>query len=138
VIKQQQIKDAMEEERIDIMFVDETHFRQGANNDLSVFKPQYYKEQGFGEKNGGGKMILVSNRINHMPWVPDKMLTWVENVGSGMRLAVCTVYMATGVIGNTAYQDWNISLYRYLANEIRALESEGNGCILMGDFNERN
>ena len=144
VIKQQQIKDAMEENHIDIMFADETHFRQGANNDLSVFKPwtQYYKERGFGEKNGGGKMILVSNRINHMPWVPDKVPTWVENERSwirvhnqGMRLAVCTVYMAAEVIGNTAYQDWNISLYGYLSNEIRALESEGYGCILMGDFN---
>ena len=72
-------------------------------------------------------MILVSNRIIHMPWVPDKVPTWVENERSwirvhnqGMRLAVCTVYMAAEVIGNTAYQDWNISLYGYLSNEIRA------------------
>ena len=143
VIKQQQIKDAMEEEQIDIMFVDKTHFRQGANNDLSVFKPwtQYYKERGLGEKNGGGKIILVANRINHMPWVPDKAPAWVKNECSwirvhnqGMRLAICTVYMAVEIIENTAYQDWNIALYGYLANEIRALESEGYGCILMGDF----
>ena len=143
VIKQQQIKDAMEEEQIDIMFVDKTHFRQGANNDLSVFKPwtQYYKERGLGEKNGGGKIILVANRINHMPRVPDKAPAWVKNECSwirvhnqGMRLAICTVYMAAEIIENTAYQDWNIALYGYLANEIRALQSEGYGCILMGDF----
>ena len=144
MIKQQQIQNAMEEEQIDIMFVDETHFRQGANNDLSIFKPwtQYYKERGFGEKNGGGKLILVTNRINHMPWVPDKAPAWVENERSwirvhnqGMRLAICTVYMAAEVIGNTVYQDWNITLYGCLTNEIQALEREGYGCVLMGDFN---
>ena len=39
VLKQQQIAEVMEEEQIDIMMVDETHFRLGANNDLSVFSP---------------------------------------------------------------------------------------------------
>ena len=57
VIKQQQIKDAMKEEQIDIMFADKTHFRQGANNDLSVFKPwtQYYKERDLVRRMVGAK-----------------------------------------------------------------------------------
>ena len=39
VLKQQQIAEEMDEEQIDVMMVDETHFRLGSNNDLSVFGP---------------------------------------------------------------------------------------------------
>ena len=91
----------MEEEQIDLMFVDETHFRFGANNDLSVFSPwtQYYRERNYGDKNGGGKMVLVSDRIIHSPWSPVNTEPWVENertwiIIHNLHLAICLVYMA--------------------------------------------
>ena len=133
-IKQQQIQDVMEEEMRDIMFVEETHFRESANNDLSAFRQwtQCYKERKFGEKIGSGKMILISNRVNHSQWVPDGAPEWIDNIRNwvrvhnrGMRLAV-SVYLAFEVIGNTAYQDWNMMMYGHLLNQVQCLESEGS------------
>ena len=107
----------------------ETHFGEGANNDLSVFWQwtQCYKERKFGEKIGSGKSILISNRVNHSQWVLDGAPEWIENEQNwvrvhnrGMRLAV-SVYMA---FDNTAYQDWNITMYGHLSNQVQCMESE--------------
>ena len=144
VLKQQQIAEVMDEEQIDVMMVDETHFRFGSNNDLSVFGPwtQYYRERNYGEKNGGGKMVLVSDRINHSTWSPENTAPWVENErtwiiihNQSFRLAICSVYMAAEVIGGMTYKDWNRELYGCIGNEIHSLEQDGYGCILIGDFN---
>ena len=144
VLKQQQIAEVMEEEQIDIMIVDETNLHLGANNDLSVFShwTQYYRERSYGEKNGGDKMVLVSDRINHSTWSPENTAPWVENErtwiiirNQSFRLAICSVYMATKVIGGTAYKDWNRELYGCIGNEIHNLEQDGYGCLLKGDFN---
>ena len=142
VLKQQQIAEVMEGEQIDLMLVDETHFRFGANNDLSAFSPwtQYYRERNFGDKNGGGKMVLISDRIVHSPWSPENTEPWVENertwiIIHNLRLAICSVYMAAEVAGGTTYKDWNRELYGCIGNEISSLEQDGYGCIVIGDFN---
>ena len=144
VLKQQQVAEVMEGEQIDLMLIDETHFRYGANNDLSVFSPwtQYYRERSYADKNGGGKMILVSDRLNHSEWSPKNGLPWVENErawilihNQGMRLAVCSVYMAAEVMGSTGFKDWNRELYAHIADEISCLEQDVYGCIIIGDFN---
>ena len=142
VLKQQEIAEVMEEEQIDLMFVDETHFRFDANNDLSVFSPwtQYYRERNYGDKNGGGKMVLVSDRIIHSPWSPVNTEPWVDNertwiIIHNLHLAICSVYMAAEVASSTAYKDWNRELYGCIGNEISSLEQDGYGCIVIGDFN---
>ena len=118
VLKQQQIAEVMEGEQIDLMLVDETHFRFSANNDLSAFSPstQYYRERNYGDKNGRGKMVLVSDRIVHSPWSPENAAPWVENertwiIIHNLRLAICLVYMAAEVAGATSYKDWNREPY---------------------------
>ena len=55
--KQQELIDLMEIEQLDVVMVDETHFKRDSNIDLSAFDAYspIFIERGFGEKHGGGK-----------------------------------------------------------------------------------
>ena len=71
--KQQEIADAMERERLDLLFVDETHLKRGSNEDMSLIDPwnPIYLERGMGLKKGGGKLVLRSERLNCLIWNPE-------------------------------------------------------------------
>ena len=78
-------------------------------------------ERGYVDKHGGGKMILVSNRVIHIRWDPQGGDAWVSNERGWVlvhnkeaRIAVCTVYLAAEVSSNTGYKDWNDQIYGHL------------------------
>ena len=63
--KQQELIDLMQQELLDVVMVDETHFKKNSNLDLSAF--DVYSpiciERGFGDKPGGGKMVIFSKKF---------------------------------------------------------------------------
>ena len=142
--KQLRIAEVMERESIDIMCLDEIHFRKGSNVSLAVFSDwtQYYMERGYVDKHGGGKMILVSNRVNHIMWEPQGGDAWKNNErgwvlvhNKGVRIAGCTVYMAAEVSTNTGNKDWNDQMYGHLTAEVQSLTRDGYKIMILGDMN---
>ena len=63
--KQQELIDLMELELLDLVTVDETHFKRNSNIDLSAFDAYspIFIERGVGEKAGGGIMVLISKNF---------------------------------------------------------------------------
>ena len=144
--KQLAVAEAMEAEGVDVMFCDETHHRDGASLDLSAFGDLqvYTAERGFGTKAGGGKIVLVNKRINHMVYKPsvaedkkwiEKERIWVMVFSGNQKFAFCSVYLAAEVATNTDFRDWNASIYECLQNEVRQLEADGFKCMVVGDLN---
>ena len=135
----------MLEEQIDLCLIDETHFRNGNNIDLSIFdewSPRYL-ERGFGDKGGGGKMILTSKRLVCRSWAPDlKDNEWVGNErawtlvhNGGCKLAICSIYMAAEVVANNDFRAWNDCVYGILAGEVQCLKNDGYDVMVIGDLN---
>ena len=61
--------------------------------------------------------------------------TWVLIHEGSVKLAVCFVYMAAEITGNTEFKDWNEKLYANLQSDLDTLTGKGYESIFMGDFN---
>ena len=66
-IKKKLVVDILEEQQLSLMGLAETHLREGHHGDLSMFKGYRIitAERWFGDKMGGGLMILVKDGVNH-------------------------------------------------------------------------
>ena len=126
--KQQEIIDLMENESIDLLMVDETHFKKDSNVDLSAFSnySPIFIERDFGLKQGGWKMILLSDLIKATMWAPtiegkewiNSERTWILIHNNKSRIAVCSVYMACESIINNDYKEWNDQIYAAIGKEL--------------------
>ena len=129
-----QVADAFEKHKLDLVFQTETHIRAGAVEDLSSFRrcELYAKNQLGHEKRGGGHSILVLSSINHMWHVPglvmfpylDAESDWVLVHEGGRDLAICSVYLAADV-GGTEHIVWNADLINMIQAEMVALTEQG-------------
>ena len=139
-----QVAEAFEKHKLDLIFLTETHIRAGAVEDLSSFRgcELYTKNRSGYEKRGGGQLILVRSSINHMRHVPglvmfpylDAERDWVLVHEGGRDLAICSVYLAADV-GGTEHIVWNADLINMIQAEMVALTEQGYACLLVGDFN---
>ena len=142
--KQQELIDLMEWELLDLVMVDETHFKRNSNIDLSAFDAYspIFIERGFGEKSGGGKMILLSKKFHTIKWSPSiEEKEWINNErvwilfqNSKDRIAICSVYMACESPLNNDFKTWNDMIYAELEKELKVLENDGYKCVIVGDL----
>ena len=73
--KKDMIAETIIKEKIDILFVDETHLSFGTNEDLSCFVLNVYtKERDPNIKTSGGKLALICPNLNHIRWDPSLVL----------------------------------------------------------------
>ena len=67
-VKKQTVVEALETQELSVLGLVETNIREGNHEDLSTFRG--YRtikvEVGYGEKAGGGLMILVKDGIKHL------------------------------------------------------------------------
>ena len=61
--------------------------------------------------------------------------SWVLVHNRGNKIAVCPVYMAAKVTGNSNFKNWNDAFNSCLQSELKSLEGEGYKCIIVGDMN---
>ena len=143
--KQQEVIDLMETESIDLLMIDETHFKKDSNIDLTAFSnySPIFIERNFGLKQGGGKMILFSDRIKATKWAPSEgstewinsERTWILVHNGKSRIAICSVYMACETVLNNDYKDWNDQIYAAIEKELITLKLDGYKCTIIGDLN---
>ena len=98
------------EDSIDIMMCAEKHHRFVANTDISSFLAYDLNtaKRGFGEKQGGRKLIVVKKTLNHMlykpilpadrSWVDDEQM-WILVFTGNVNLAIYSIYMAAEIAG---------------------------------------
>ena len=143
--KQQELIDLMEQELLDVVMVDETHFKKNSNLDLSAF--DVYSpiciERGFGDKQGGGKMVLFSKKFQTIKWLPsidenewvNNERVWILIQNSLCKVAICSVYMACESPINPGFKTWNDIIYSEIGKELKILEKDGYKCAIVGDLN---
>ena len=143
--KQQEVIDLMENESVDLLMVDETHFKKDSNIDLSAFSnySPIFIERDVGVKQGGGKMILFSDRIKATKWTPpmgnnewiNSERTWILIHNNKSRIAICSVYMACESVTSNDFKEWNDQIYAAISKEVTILKSDGYKCAIIGDLN---
>ena len=71
-MKKQTVKDILETQDLSIIRLVETHIRENNHEDLSMFHG--YRtvtvERGYGEKAGGGSLLIVKDGIRRSAWNP--------------------------------------------------------------------
>ena len=144
-IKKHAVADVLEEQDIDILGVLETHTRVSNHEDLSMFNG--YRtvtiERGYGDKLGGGILVLIKQGIKHSLWSPEdtdnphtvKEKVWIRIHEGESRLAFGFVYMAAQVPGTEEFKQWNEKMYVSLQKDIDQLHVEGYEAVIMGDLN---
>ena len=80
---------------------------------MSILAPwnPLYVERGMGLKKGGGKLVLRSNRVNCLQWIPEmdgnswvnSERIWMLVHNNNCKIAVCSVYMAAEVTANNEF-----------------------------------
>ena len=144
-VKKQTVTDILENQDLSIIGMVETHIREGNHEDLSMF--QGYRtitvERGYGEKAGGGILLLVKDGIRHSAWNPvypetpgtEKEKAWVLLHSGDIKIAIGFVYMAAQVPGNEGYRTWNSNMYLSLQKDLEKLKVDGYEAYIFGDFN---
>ena len=143
--KHEDVVDCIEGGVADVVFIDETHVREGENIDWSCFRKHkmYSALRGPGEKGGGGKLVIVREDVLHMTWRPairqgehlENERLWLLLLEGQEKVAVCSVYMAAEVAGLDSFKTWNEHLYAALQEEMECLRAEGYKCVIIGDLN---
>ena len=81
----------------------------------------------------GVNLIVWESTNETFPTVSTEK-TWVLVHEGSVKLAVCFVYMAVEIAGNTDFKDWKGKLYANLQSDLDTLAGKGYEIILMGDF----
>ena len=100
-------------------------------------------ERGGDDKAGGGLVTYYKEDILAHKWEPNgnhihelvkEERSWLM-IESGVKLAICNVYVAAESSKNTGYKPWNEKLYEMLQAEINMLRDMDFNVWIMGDFN---
>ena len=143
--KKESIADMMVKQEIDVMCISETHLRSGNHEDLTAlgeFK-MVVRERGYGDKNGGGLMVLIRRGVTHLVWEPpdeqfpevNKEKSWILLQEGQRKVGICFVYLAAQCTGKEDFKEWNRKIYSSLQGDMRILAARGFEHIVMGDFN---
>ena len=121
----------------------ETHIRENNHEDLSMFHGYrtIIVERGYGEKAGGGILLLVKDGIRHSAWNPiypeapgtEKEKAWILLHSGEIQIAIGFVYMAAQVPGSEG--TWNSNMYLSLQKDLEKLKVDGYEAYIFGDFN---
>ena len=144
-VKKQLVADIMETQDLSIIGLVETHIRENNHEDLSMFHGYRHitVERGYGEKAGGGILLLVKEGIRHSAWNPiypetpgtEKEKAWILLHSGEIQIAIGFVYMAAQVPGNEGYKTWNNNMYLSLQKDLEKLKVDGYEAYIFGDFN---
>ena len=107
--KLEELVGTMNDQKINIMFVDETHHKLGENVDLSALRGYtvHSAERSADSKQGGGKLVVIDRSVFHVRWEPslqdnawvNQERMWILVYNGAEKLAFCSVYMAAEVGG---------------------------------------
>ena len=143
--KLETVSDIISNGELDIISLDETHLREGNNIDLQMMEDHEIitQERRYGEKQGGGRMIVIKKNLNYMFWEPvtdqecrvSKERAWILIHENNSRVALCFIYCAAEVTNNDEYKVWNAELYGMLGREVITIRERGYTVITLGDMN---
>ena len=136
------IEDIIRKERMDVMAVQETGLRGlEKGKKISGYKI-YYKNRERGQKQGGGLLMAVSERLQSEGWEGIQLKNGMEEVrnermwitvrGNSQNIAIGNVYCARETYHT---REWNEKIKQILATKVQILESLGYRVLMMGDFN---
>ena len=143
-MKKQTVKDILETQDLSIIRLVETHIRENNHEDLSMFHG--YRtvtvERGYGEKAGGGILLIVKDGIRHSAWNPlypetpgtEKEKAWILLHSEEIQIAIRFVYMAALVPGSEGYRTWNSNMYLSLQKDLEKLKVDGYEAYIFGRF----
>ena len=143
--KKNSLVELMYEQELDVLCVAESHLRAGNHDDLSMFGEFKIvtRERGYGDKNGGGLLLLIRRGVNHLIWESmdtpfpemNKEKIWMLFQEEKRKIGVCFVYLAAQSTSNDDFKQWNMRMYASMQDDMRLLATKGVERIVMGDFN---
>ena len=144
------VKTAVEKQRLDLVFLLETKRRDDEVNELLEL-PGYKSIESLrssenGDKMGGGIAVLCKLKEglvfkSYDPDISDKQSAfvrkerqWVTVESESRKTAVCGLYLGCQNSGDT-HGVWNDLIYNQVQIEIVSLRKQGYRIVLLGDFN---
>jgi len=132
----QEIETMLWKEKWEVLTMTETHWKEGMAKRNILGYVIHHKERKEGSKKGGGIATWIKEDIQHYVR-EDKTekqteMSWIVVETREGKKAIGTVYMGNDTKDNKVS---NEKLFQELQEEIDALEKEGIGIIIIGDFN---
>ena len=141
--KKDDIERAMAEKNLDVFSIAETKKMVGEKK-IKIEGCRVFETRR--ETMSGGLACAVRESVGvsfsqHSPTISNPDLAyvdyerlWVKYSSDKGKSAICTTYLGFQAADNRHYE-WNVGIYKVLAEEIRNLRGDGYRVILMGDFN---
>ena len=134
------IQCVIEEEELDILFLQETHrqsneFYPGPKVDGFVWLENTREE---GTKLGGGLGVLINEDFPMADWAgleQNSERMWLLYEYNGEKTAFCSLYLACNTGRRPQHEDENTELLGLVGEEVDDLKSQGFEVVLLGDMN---
>ena len=141
--KKDDIERAMAEGNVDVFSIVETKKMAGEKK-IKIDSCKVFETRRESKNGGLACAVRESTGVSfsqHNPTISNPDLAyvaseriWIKYKSDQGKSAICTTYLGFQATDNRHYQ-WNVGIYKVLAEEIRDLRGDGYRVILMGDFN---